>query len=30
MAIRRAQEAMLAAGQIGTWETYVSQTIPDM
>ena len=21
------QEAMLAAGQIGTWETYVSQTI---
>jgi hypothetical protein len=24
------QEAMLAAGQIGTWETYVSQTTPDM
>jgi len=24
------QETMLTAGQIGTWETYVSQTIPDM
>jgi hypothetical protein len=23
----KTQEAMLAAGQIGTWETYVSQTI---
>lgn len=24
------QAAMLEAGQIATWETYVSQTIPDM
>jgi hypothetical protein len=24
------QAAMLDAGQIATWETYVSQTIPDM
>jgi hypothetical protein len=24
------QEIMLEAGQIATWETYVSQTIPDM
>ena len=24
------QTAMLEAGQIATWETYVSQTIPDM
>jgi sugar phosphate isomerase/epimerase len=24
------QAAMLAAGQIATWETYVSQTIPDL
>jgi hypothetical protein len=24
------QEVMLEAGQMATWETYVSQTIPDM
>jgi sugar phosphate isomerase/epimerase len=24
------QAAMLEAGQLGTWETYVSQTIPDL
>ena len=24
------QAAMLEAGQLATWETYVSQTIPDM
>ena len=24
------QEVMLEAGQIATWETYLSQTIPDM
>jgi hypothetical protein len=24
------QEVMLEAGQIATWETYVSQTIPDV
>ena len=24
------QAVMLDAGQIATWETYVSQTIPDM
>jgi hypothetical protein len=24
------QEAMLEAGQLATWQTYVSQTIPDM
>ena len=24
------QAAMLEAGQLATWQTYVSQTIPDM